>query len=237
MAQKAKFLFDYSFDERAHGDAAPDATAAAKQARLQAELDAAYARGHEAGLAEAAASVSQRVADAVAAMTEQLTVIERARAEIEQSTTKTAIHLALAVLRKILPSVERRIALPEIETVFADCIHRVLDEPRIVFRVPDNLLDALQGRNRRNRAARRLPRQGGVVGRRRPRHVRLPHRMGRRRRRAQCRSHLERRRGARPPGPSRTARSAAGGRGTRRRIRELNAEEREPCPRPTRTLS
>ena len=146
MAQKAKFLFDYSFDERAHGDAAPDATAAAKQARLQAELDAAYARGHEAGLAEAAASVSQRVADAVAAMTEQLTVIERARAEIEQSTTKTAIHLALAVLRKILPSVERRIALPEIETVFADCIHRVLDEPRIVFRVPDNLLDALQGR-------------------------------------------------------------------------------------------
>ncbi|MGE5147082.1 MAG: flagellar assembly protein FliH, partial [Candidatus Eiseniibacteriota bacterium] len=69
-----------------------------------------------------------------------------ARAEIEQATTEAAIRVALAVLRKILPSIERRDALPEIEAVFAECLPRAIDEPRIVFRVPDALLDALKGR-------------------------------------------------------------------------------------------
>jgi flagellar assembly protein FliH len=146
MAPKAKFLFDYSFDERADDDAARKAAAVADQARLQAELDAAYARGHEAGLTEAAAGLTQRLADATAAMTDGLAGIERARAEIERSTTAAAIRLALAILRKILPSLEGRAALPEIEAMFADCLPRALDEPRIVFRVPDDLLDALGGR-------------------------------------------------------------------------------------------
>jgi flagellar assembly protein FliH len=143
MAQKAKFLFDYSFDERADADAT---SAAAKQARLQAELDAAYARGHAAGLAEAAAGATERLNEAIAGITAQLAGVERARAEIERSTVANAVHAALVILRKILPSVERRVALPEIEAVLGDCLHRVLDEPRIVFRVADDLLDELSAR-------------------------------------------------------------------------------------------
>jgi flagellar assembly protein FliH len=143
MAQKAKFLFDYPFDERADADAA---SAAAKQARRQAELDAAYARGHAAGLAEAQAGAAERLNDAIAGMTAQLASVEKARAEIERSTVANAVHAALAILRKVLPTVERRVALAEIEAVLVDCLHRVLDEPRIVFRVADDLLDNLSGR-------------------------------------------------------------------------------------------
>jgi flagellar assembly protein FliH len=159
MAQKAKFLFDYSFDEH-HGQEAA-AAAAAKQAHLQAELEAAFAKGREAGLAEAAAGAAQRAADALNAMTERLARIERMRVEIEQSTTRSAVGVALAALRRILPTVERRVALPEIEAVLADCLHRVLDEPRVVFRVPDDLLDAL--RERVDEVGRRAGFHGKVV--------------------------------------------------------------------------
>jgi len=126
MAQKAKFLFDYSFDEH-HGQEAA-AAAAAKQAHLQAELEAAFAKGREAGLAEAAAGAAQRAADALNAMTERLARIERMRVEIEQSTTRSAVGVALAALRRILPTVERRVALPEIEAVLADDLLDALRE-------------------------------------------------------------------------------------------------------------
>jgi flagellar assembly protein FliH len=162
MAQSAKFLFDYSFDERAEADAAkPDAAALAKQAQLQAEHDAAFARGRETGLAEAAADIAQCTIDATTAMVEQLASLEKVRAEIERSTTDAAIRLAIAVLRKLLPSFEQRSAMTEIEVVFSECLQRMLEEPRLVLRVPDDLLDAMRARVDEN--VRKAGFQGKVV--------------------------------------------------------------------------
>jgi flagellar assembly protein FliH len=162
MAQNAKFLFEYSFDERAaHDAAAPDAATVAKLEQLKAEIDAAYARGHAAALAEAVAATDRRMADATARMAEQLAALEKSRADIERSMTDAAIGLSIAVLRKLLPTLERQSALTEIEVVFADCLHRVLDEPRIVVRVPDDLLDPMKPRV--DKAARQAGFQGKVV--------------------------------------------------------------------------
>jgi flagellar assembly protein FliH len=161
MAQGVKFLFDYSFDESAKPDPEPCDETAARMEQLRAEIDAAYARGREDGLAEAASSDARRAADAAVRMTEQLAALEKSRAEIERSMTDAAIRLSIAVLRKLLPSLERQSALTEIEVVFADCLRRVLDEPRIVVRVADDLLDPMQ--QRVDRAAREAGFQGKVV--------------------------------------------------------------------------
>ena len=160
MAETAKFLFEHSFDERAAAPAAPDPMALLQE-KHKAELEAAFARGHEAGLAEAAAGAEERMADAVKGLTAQIERLETARAEIEQSTANGAIRVAIAILRRLMPSFARHGALPEVEAVFAECLHRVRDEPRVVLRVSDDLLDAMQPRV--DEAARRAGFHGKVV--------------------------------------------------------------------------
>ncbi len=142
MAAIEKFKFGHSFGEDEElGDSAGGGSPA-----RSAKFEEAYNNGREAGLAEAQASTEQQLATAAAMIARQLEALESARSGIEQTMSAQAMQLAAAVVGKILPAMIQREAMSEIEKLISDCLARVHDEPRIVIRVPDALLDPLKSR-------------------------------------------------------------------------------------------
>ncbi len=113
---------------------------------LNATQLAADAAGHARGVAETEASIEADIArllDAIAdrtgaIMTEQRTQRETIGAE--------AVRLATLIARKALPAMAEAGALQEIEALIARCLSERPEEPRLVIRVNDALLDKVQER-------------------------------------------------------------------------------------------
>jgi flagellar assembly protein FliH len=132
MSDHARYLFETSFDE---DDEAPNP-----------ELEAAFARGLEAGMEAARTQSEQTLATAATSMVERLSSLESVRSELGARMSRQAIRIATDLVRKMMPAFAKRGGLKEIEAVLEDSLKRVLEEPRVVFRVPDSMLDALQPR-------------------------------------------------------------------------------------------
>jgi len=132
MSQHAKYLFDKSFDEEG---SAPNP-----------ELEAAYARGHAAGVEEAQMQSEQRVAQAAMQIVQRLSALEQVRTELGARMSRQAVTVATDLVRKMMPALVERGGMVEIEAVLKDALARMLDEPRVVFRVPDAMLEVIQPR-------------------------------------------------------------------------------------------
>lgn len=132
MSKHAKYLFDTTFDE---DGSAPNP-----------EVEAAFARGHEAGLQAARAQSEQLVAEAAVQIVERLSALENVRTELGARMSRQAITVAADLVRKMMPALVERGGMAEIEAVLEDALKRMLDEPRVVFRVPDVMLEIIQPR-------------------------------------------------------------------------------------------
>jgi len=107
-----------------------------------------FAEGHAAGMAEGgdtaraemqgtaealAAQALDRIARGVAALIADREAGSAARSDLP-------VHIALAVVRKLMPAMARRHGLEEIEGLVRACLTDLLDEPRLVIRVaPDTI--------------------------------------------------------------------------------------------------
>jgi len=132
MSDQPKYMFERTFDE---DGSAPDP-----------ELEAAFARGHEAGVEAARAQSEQKVAEAAVQIVARLSSLEEVRSELGVRMSRQAVTVAADLVRKMMPALVARGGMAEIEAVVEDALGRMLDEPRVVFRVPDAMLDALQPR-------------------------------------------------------------------------------------------
>jgi flagellar assembly protein FliH len=132
MSKHAKYLFDTTFDE---DGSAPNP-----------EVEAAFVRGHEAGLQAAQAQSEQMVAEAAVQIVERLSALENVRTELGARMSRQAITVAADLVRKMMPALVERGGMAEIEAVLEDALKRMLDEPRVVFRVPDAMLEIIQPR-------------------------------------------------------------------------------------------
>ncbi|HUT50198.1 MAG TPA: FliH/SctL family protein [Alphaproteobacteria bacterium] len=130
MSDHAKYLFERTFDEDG--------------SEPNPELEAAFARGHEAGVEATRVQSERMVAEAAAQIVERLTSLEAIRTELEGRMSKQAITVAADLVRKMMPALVARGGMAEIEAVIEDALGRMLDEPRVVFRMPDAMLDTLQ---------------------------------------------------------------------------------------------
>lgn len=113
---------------------------------LEAARIQAFEEGRSGALAEAAQGQQQTAATLlarIAAATERLVAAE---AERNAQSQAESVRLAISIMRKMLPGLARRNALGEIEAMIADCLSELADEPRIVVRVHDGMLDALKAR-------------------------------------------------------------------------------------------
>ena len=171
MNASHKYLFETSFDPEDIRKAAEQRTRAAKQAAeaeaaaksvakepprpaeptfSKADLEAARAQGHEAGeqagQAAAAASAQQRLADTLAEVSRQLAPMIEQQALNQETMVEQSIEIALAITRKVLPELARRKGLTEIEALVRECLQDLSEEPRVVIRVADDLLDLMRAR-------------------------------------------------------------------------------------------
>jgi flagellar assembly protein FliH len=145
MNNGTKFLFDTSFDPaKADPDVPPPPTFSEE------ELSAARQEGYEKGLADGRAemsrSIERRAADTLAAIGEQLAAMNRQFADIRDTAIDSGVQVVSAAMRKIVPALAKRHSFEEIENLVRDSLHALYDEPRVVVRAHDNVIDILQQR-------------------------------------------------------------------------------------------
>lgn len=152
MGTVTKFQFDTDFDDQSTMEAAdacvdeapPEPVFAA--ADVEAARAEGYAAGRDAGLSEARSEIENAIAKALAAIGEQLAALRTAHTDAWAACERRALALAAAITRKIVPDLARESALDTIAQRIADALPHLIEEPRVVIRVPDDILDALQDR-------------------------------------------------------------------------------------------
>jgi len=152
MPVATKFSFDTTFDlvDPATGHM-PEPEAPPPEPTYSAEeLAAARAEGfddgHQAALAESNASLDRSAAQALSDIATQLASLGPVcRSGLDQCRHE-AIGIAHAIGRKMVETSARDSALQAIEEILGAMLSRVLDEPRVVIRVHNDILDTLQDR-------------------------------------------------------------------------------------------
>lgn len=151
MNNLAKYSFDTSF--------APDDLAAEELARAQAAAaptyseeemaaarERAYGEGMAAGVAQARAGIEQAAAEALDGICRQLGELGQAHERAMAQMRLDATELALLVARKLAPALIDREPLVEIEALIKECLAGLRDEPRVVVRATEPIVEALKSR-------------------------------------------------------------------------------------------
>jgi flagellar assembly protein FliH len=146
MPSISKFLFDTSFDGPAKAAPAKPVRRNFTAAELEAEKGKAFAEGHAAGVAEATNEIASRHAAAAEAIAKRFAETFARLEQHRADSTQTAVAAATAMMRKLLPALGRSEAASEIEALVRDCLGRLHDEPKIVIRLRQDLVDAFRSR-------------------------------------------------------------------------------------------
>lgn len=150
-----KYLFDTEFladepepnpvaDEADEEQAPPEPTYG--EADLAASRADGFAEGHDAGLAEGQAETERLAARAAGVISERLSEIADTVRSHHDSVALDAVAVASAVIAKIAPEIIDRGALSAIEAAISGCLPDLTDEPRIVIRVGEKMMDTVQAR-------------------------------------------------------------------------------------------
>jgi flagellar assembly protein FliH len=146
MVAISKFLFDTDFsaaDEATRLTPRPDARRFSAIELDQAKA-AAHAEGVAAGRAAAEQEIASRVADACTTLGTRVNVLMTADAAQYETQTREAVAAATEITRRLLPSLGKRDAIAEVEALVRECLARLHEEPRLVVRVADELLDPVR---------------------------------------------------------------------------------------------
>jgi len=145
MQQAKKFLFESDFD-----NGGPDGAGGPVPSFTKDDLAAARQQGVEEGKIlgrqDAEAAIENLSANALVAIGKSLATLDAAQSQASKSNARDAAELAMAVTRKVLPEISKRGALTEIEAMVCKCLADRFDEPRVVIRTHDSLLDSLRTR-------------------------------------------------------------------------------------------
>ena len=148
MKPSRKYLFDNAFDlDEPDNDAAqapPEPTFT--PAELEAAKQSAHADGMAAGLDQALRGLERQTAQALEETGRQLASLHERQTKSNEAVQRNALEVAVSVVRKLLQGIEARDGMSEVERVVVDSLQQVLDQPRVVIRVHDALMQALQGR-------------------------------------------------------------------------------------------
>ena len=106
----------------------------------------AYAEGEAAGQVEGQRIIEAQISQALEQAVPQIGKLIDRQHKSDAELRAAAVDTALAAVRKLLPEATRRRGLGEIEAVVRDCLLDMIDEPRIVIRVADEMLDMMRAR-------------------------------------------------------------------------------------------
>jgi flagellar assembly protein FliH len=158
-----KFLFDTTFESTTAHTSKVNAKPQPKyfDADLETARTEGFSAGHAAAKQEAAQSAEQATAQAANVIAERLGALEEAITALHERQTRMAIELSAALVRKLFPKMTERHGVEEIDGLVSTALERLRDEPRIVVRVADSLLDTIQ--TTVNAVARRTGFEGKIV--------------------------------------------------------------------------
>jgi flagellar assembly protein FliH len=140
MGAPAKFLFDVDF---APGKQREPTITLAEHATKLAEAEAAGRRnGYADGQNDATVEATRRIAATLERIAASLDQATKALAAIEARLECEAVEVAVAVARKLAPSLIEREPFAEISALASGCFRELVSAPHIVVRVNDSLYAA-----------------------------------------------------------------------------------------------
>lgn len=150
MASKAKYLFDMPFDgskprvERSYAPKPPPAKFSAED--IEAAKMAAYAEGEAAGREAAYGEHQRNLEQALGNITTMLAEIAGAEERSRVAARKEAVEVAAAIARKLAGRLIARQPQDEIEALVLRCMDDMRDEPRLVVRANESVVQLLDTR-------------------------------------------------------------------------------------------
>lgn len=152
--QATKFYFETTFDDeflenqRLAEEAVMEEVEPPPPTFSEEELAAcradALAEGHAAGLAEAEAGISRVAAGALQAIESEIGNLATLQSASSEEIHRDALSLAAAIVRKTIPDFALETAAPLIESFVRESLTQFMEEPRIVIRISDSLLDRIK---------------------------------------------------------------------------------------------
>lgn len=148
MPAISKFLFEHSFEavQKGQDKSAPSMpprnnfTAAEHEAAKKAS----FAGGHAAGRAEAVAEAEQVAATTLQTLAGTVKHILAQADQLHAERSRVAIAAVSTMARKLFPALAERHGVAEIEALLGECLAQLHDEPRIVVRLNDLVLDPVR---------------------------------------------------------------------------------------------
>src|SRR5258707_1765997 len=137
MGARAKFLFDVDFT--AGADRKPAVTLAEHAVKLAEAEAAARRQGYADAEDEAKIEADRRMADALERIAVNLGKAIDALQAIETRLECEAVEVAVAVARKLAPTLIAREPFAEIAALASDCFRELVSSPHIAVRVNDAL--------------------------------------------------------------------------------------------------
>lgn len=150
MASKAKFLFDMPFDgtkprvERSYAPKPPPPKFSAEE--IESAKVAAYAEGEAAGRSEAYGEHQRNLEHALEAISAQLSAIAAGEERARVAARAEAVELAALIARKLAGRLIERQPLIQIETLVLRVMDDMRDEPRLVIRAAETVVQQLDPR-------------------------------------------------------------------------------------------
>ena len=155
MATIRKFLFDVSFDDQA-GEAEPEIEETVEpeapppptfgEDDLAAARAEGYAQGYATGEQAERTRTERLAAEAVQDLAGRLDGLAQDIGAIGAGAERRAVEFGLAVARKLVPELLRREGQREVEAVVRTALRDMFEDPRIVLRVSDGMLDLIKPR-------------------------------------------------------------------------------------------
>jgi len=138
-----RYNFRNSFDANDQGVTAARDFTAEDMDKARAE---AFAEGRAAGSAEERASIEQAAAGSLKQIGDRLTALAGATEALKAEIETEALDAVLTIARKLVPHYAKTHGLEEMEGVIRECLSTVYDEPRIVVRAEESVLDHIKSR-------------------------------------------------------------------------------------------
>jgi flagellar assembly protein FliH len=140
MAAPAKFLFDVDF--AAGSQREPTVTLAEHATKLADAEDSAHQRGYAEGQRDAEVEIGRRIASTLERIAGGIEAASGALKAIEARLECEAVEVAVAVARKLAPSLIEREPFAEISALASGCFRELVAAPHIVVRVNEGLYAA-----------------------------------------------------------------------------------------------
>lgn len=116
---------------------------AKEQAFTQGQLEG-QAEGHKAAWDEAMHSIEKQTADGLELILEQLRALTPIAAETAEKSYAAAVELAMAVCRKVVPTLCKEHAADEIRLLLEKNFHFLKEEPKITVKLNPSMADAVK---------------------------------------------------------------------------------------------